>query len=121
MTQSALRSGTWQEALGEKQHNTDFPSEQSGVFVKLWPPKFRKAARITVETEQVVIIRRRRITRSWCSQCGDESEFIPVEAVNRALGGGLCQGKLLPPGDGVHLRQVEGGSVLVCMKSLSKS
>lgn len=55
--------------------------------MKLWPPKFRKAVRITVETEQVVVIRRRRITRYWCSQCGDESEFIPVEAVNQVLGG----------------------------------
>ena len=88
--------------------------------MKLWPPKFRKAARVTVETEQVVIIRRRRITRSWCSQCGDESEFIPVEAVSQMLGGGPGQGKLLPPGDGFHLHKIEDGSVLVCVKSLPK-
>jgi len=86
--------------------------------VKLWPPKFRKVARVTVETEQVVIIRRHRITRSWCSQCGDESEFIPVEAVNQVLGGGPHPGKQLPPGDGVHLHKVKDGSVLVCVKSL---
>ena len=88
--------------------------------MKLWPPKFRKTARITVETEQVVVIRRQRITRSWCSQCGDESEFIPMEAVNQGLGGGPGQGKQLPPGDGVHLRQIKNGSVLVCVKSLPK-
>ena len=61
--------------------------------MKLWPPKLWKAAQVTIETEQVVIIRRRRITRSWCSQCGDESEFIPVEAVNQVLGGGPGLGK----------------------------
>ena len=87
--------------------------------MKLWPPKFRKVARVTVETEQVVIIRRQRITRTWCSQCGDESEFIPVEAVNQVLGGGPHPGKQLPPGDGVHLRQSDSGSVVVCVKSLS--
>ena len=86
--------------------------------MKLWPPKFRKTVQITVETEQVVIIRRRRITRSWCSQCGDESEFIPVEAVNQVLGGGLGQGKQLPPGDRFHLHKIKDGSVLVCLKSL---
>jgi hypothetical protein len=88
--------------------------------VKLWPPKFRKSVRITVDTEQVVIIRRRRITRSWCNQCGDESEFIPMEAVNQVLGGGPNQGKLLPPGDGLHLHTIKDGSVLVCVKSLPK-
>lgn len=86
--------------------------------MKLWPPKFRKTARITIETEQVVIIRHQRITRSWCSQCGDESEFIPVEAINQVLGGGPGQGKLLSPGDRFHLQQIKDGSVLVCVKSL---
>ena len=86
--------------------------------MKLWPPKFRKTARVTVETEQVVIIRRRRITRSWCSQCGGESEFIPMEAVNQVLGEGPGQGKLFPPGDGFHLHKIKDGSVLVCVKSL---
>jgi hypothetical protein len=76
---------------------------------------------VTVETEHIVIIRRRQVTRFWCSQCGDESEFIPVEAVDRLLRGGLSKGKHLLPGDAFHLHKIEDGSVVVCMKSLPKS
>jgi hypothetical protein len=86
--------------------------------VKLWPPKFWRTAQVTIETERVVIIRRRRITRAWCSPCGGESEFIPVEAVNQVLGGGPGQGKRLPPDDQFHFQTIKDGSVLVCMKSL---
>jgi hypothetical protein len=89
--------------------------------VKFWPPKLRKTLRVTVETEQLVIIRRRQITRFWCSQCGDESEFIPVEAVGRMLRGGLSEGTQLLEGDGFHLRKIENGSVVVCVKSLPKA
>ncbi len=87
--------------------------------MKLWPPKLWRTARITVETEQLVIIRCRRITRSWCSQCGIESEFIPVEAVNQVLGGGPGQGKLLSPGDGIHSCKAADGSLVVCVRSVS--
>jgi len=75
--------------------------------------------RITVETEQVTIIRRRRIARFWCSQCGDEEDFIPVEAVNRLLVGGPSQEDQLPPGDGFHFSKVADGSLFVCVRSLS--
>jgi hypothetical protein len=74
-----------------------------------------------VETEQLTIIRVRQITRFWCSQCGDESEFIPVEAVDRTLRMGLSEGNRLLTGDGFHLHKIEDGSVVVCVKSLPNS
>ena len=89
--------------------------------MKFWPPKLWKTARVTVETEQLVIIRRRQITRFWCSQCGDESDFIPVEAVHRMLKEDLSEAKQFLTGDGFHLHKIEDGSVVVCMKSLPKS
>lgn len=89
--------------------------------MKFWPPKLWKTARITVETEQFVIIRRRQITRFWCSQCGDESEFIPVEAVDLSRRGGLSEGSHLLKGAGFHLHKIEDGSVVVCVKSLPKA
>ena len=89
--------------------------------MKFWPSKLWKTARITVETEQFVIIRRRQITRFWCSQCGDESEFIPAEAVDRMRTGGLSERNQLLAGDGFHLHKTEDGSVVVCVKSLPKS
>jgi lysophospholipase L1-like esterase len=88
--------------------------------VKLWPPKLWKATRITVETQQIVIISRRRITRSWCSQCAAESEFIPVEVVNQVLGGGPGQGRQLPLGDGFHFSKAGDGAAVVCVRSLKE-
>lgn len=87
--------------------------------MKFWLPKLWKTALVTVESEQLVVIRRRQITRLWCSRCGDESEFIPVEAVDRVLRGGLSEGHPLLPGDGFHLHKIENGAVVVCIKSLS--
>lgn len=89
--------------------------------MKFWLPKLWRTVRVTVENEQIVIIRRRQVTRFWCSQCGDESEFIPVEAVDRLLSGGLSEGNRPPPGDAFHLHKIEDGSVVVCIKSLPKS
>src|ERR1700722_834959 len=45
---------------------------------------------IVIETEQVVIVRRRSSRRSWCRECGRE-----VEVVNRSQSGTLAGKKLL--------------------------
>jgi len=74
-----------------------------------------------VQTDQIVMIRRQRITTFWCDECGHESEFIPAEVVDRVLRGALSRGKHLPPGDQVHTLKAADGSVVVCMKSLSRS
>jgi hypothetical protein len=41
--------------------------------------KARKRMEVTVETDQVLIIRRRRSTRGWCGQCGREVEIVSLE------------------------------------------
>jgi hypothetical protein len=74
---------------------------------------------ITIETHRTVVVRRRRVTRCWCEKCGDEGEFIPVEAVNRLLEGASGQGTPLPPGEGFHFNRSQNGAVLVCIRSLS--
>lgn len=37
---------------------------------------------ITIETNQVLVIKRRQITRSRCSECGREEEFVQPDKVN---------------------------------------
>jgi hypothetical protein len=37
---------------------------------------------ITIETSQVVVIKRRQITRSRRSECASEAEFVPFDKVN---------------------------------------
>jgi hypothetical protein len=39
----------------------------------------RKRMEVTVETDQVLIIRRRRSTRGWCQECGREVEIVSLE------------------------------------------
>jgi hypothetical protein len=39
----------------------------------------RKRMEVTVETDQVLIIRRRRSTRGWCEECGREMEIVSLE------------------------------------------
>lgn len=80
--------------------------------------KLRKTTRITVETDQVVIIRRRRLTRFWCTQCQREEDFVPVEEVNHLLE------RHAPPAtdpvapEGLHFARTKDGSTVICVRSL---
>jgi len=40
---------------------------------------------VTIETNQVLVITRRQVTRSRCSECGSEAEFVPQAEVNAVL------------------------------------
>ena len=46
---------------------------------------------VTFETDQVLIIRRRRLTRGWCRECGREVEIVSLDdaaaiaGINRPL------------------------------------
>ena len=79
-----------------------------------------RRTQITIETHRVVVLRRRRLIRFWCSECGAEAEFVPVEDLDRLLdgGGGNVSGRLA---DGTfHFGKAPDGSVVVCVKSLSE-
>ncbi len=73
---------------------------------------------ITIETDQVVVIRRRRVTRSWCTECGVETEFVPVEEVNRLLDDRINRGGVGAIGGSAHFAKARDGSPVICVKSL---
>jgi len=79
--------------------------------------KLRKT-KITIETEQVTVIRRRRVTRPWCSECGGEAEFVPRHEVSTWLDGRPNQAGPRAIGSGPHFARAADGSVVVCVKSL---
>jgi hypothetical protein len=81
--------------------------------------KLRKA-RITIQTDQVMIVRRQRLVRFWCDECGGEAEFVPLEGLNGLLQEG-DQAKSRPVGSSLHLGRMRDGSVVVCIKSLSRT
>jgi len=75
---------------------------------------------ITIETERLLIIRRRRTFRAWCRECGCEVDMVSVgdEAPTGVAGQTLSDGA---EARGWHIAQGPGGTELVCLMSLLKS
>jgi hypothetical protein len=81
---------------------------------------------ITLETDQVWIIRKSRSTRGWCAECGREVDMVGLKEARALLGKGELP--LTPesiPGcggsRGWHCSQAPDGSPLICLESALKS
>jgi hypothetical protein len=79
-----------------------------------------KKIEITIETAQVVIIRKRHSRRAWCEQCGCEAEMVSLQdaatikgATELMLSGSANEQKW-------HFSEAAQGK-LVCLKSLLKA
>ena len=81
----------------------------------------RKRTEITIETDRLLIIRRRRTVRFWCRQCRREVDMIDLreaEALTGTPQAVLSCGR----GDrGWHWSQAEDGSPLLCLESVRRS
>jgi hypothetical protein len=63
---------------------------------------------ITIETDEVAIVRRRRfVTRWWCEACGRETNFSSLEPETTR--------------QGLHIRDADKRRPMVCMESLLKT
>ena len=85
---------------------------------------------ITVQTDRIVIIRRRESRRVWCRQCGCEVDMVELKEVHLLLGMNepmandamTAQAKQPAGGPGSwHWSQAADGSPLVCLESLVNS
>jgi hypothetical protein len=77
-----------------------------------------KRTKITIETESLLVLRGRNMTRAWCVTCAAEGEVIALEEVGMisnlersALEQWLNSGNL-------HLSQTADGSMRICLNSL---
>ena len=81
-----------------------------------------KRTEITVETDQVLIIRRHRSQRVWCAECGREVDTVGLDTVGLKEAAANYVGKQppLPDGDGRawHRVQASDGTPLICLESL---
>jgi len=81
----------------------------------------RQRTEITIETDQIFIIRRWRSSRFWCPECGRE-----VDVVGRAEAEALI-GTIQPmlgnsaEDRGWHVVESEDKTLLICLESLRKS
>ncbi|HET6181703.1 MAG TPA: hypothetical protein VFE61_32590 [Candidatus Sulfotelmatobacter sp.] len=79
----------------------------------------RKRTEITIETDMIVTIRRRRSTRVWCRECGCAVDAVGLEEA------GFLRGVTHPkPSDAVaanwHVCEGWDGQLLICLESLLK-
>jgi len=75
---------------------------------------------ITVETDRLLIIQRRRV-RTWCQECGGDVEMVSLAEAETltALSGQEFQESA--QAHRWHLSENQEGSYLVCLRSLRKS
>jgi hypothetical protein len=80
-----------------------------------------RGTRIKVETDRLLIIRRRHAIHSWCPQCGEEVDMVCaeeaaalVETLRLTLPNCLAKERW-------HITRAPGGSPLICLDSLLKS
>lgn len=89
-----------------------------GLAEAFW---LRPRMEITVQTESVLIIRRRQSRRVWCQQCGREVDAVGLQEIGSFTG--HAQPRL--PGDAEwqdwHLCAGRDGEQVVCLESLRKS
>jgi hypothetical protein len=80
----------------------------------------KRTLRITIETEQLLVIGRTKRVWIWCEQCAAEVEVVPIEgaAVLAQVDVGTMQRWL--HGEQFHWSHF-GDSVAICLKSLVKS
>jgi len=82
--------------------------------------KLRKT-RITIETHRVVVVRRRRMVRFWCGECGEDSEFVLLEDLNGLLEDGANGVNRQAFSTELHFAKAQDGAVVVCVKSLTRT
>jgi|HubBroStandDraft_6_1064221.scaffolds.fasta_scaffold3422047_1 hypothetical protein len=76
-----------------------------------------KRTEMTIETDRVLIIRRRRVLRAWCQECGREVDMVDpreAEAITGITGSGLHNCAQW------HIAQSQDGAGLICLDSLLK-
>jgi hypothetical protein len=80
-----------------------------------------KKTRITVENEQILIIRRRGCARRWCWECGREAEMVEFAQVAALTGVARRSIRDVANLRKWHLGEAGDGMPLICLDSLLNS
>jgi hypothetical protein len=81
----------------------------------------RKRTEITVETDQVLVIRRRRSIRAWCRECACEVDMVGLAEAEVLTGMSAKVLRDRAQARRWHLSESSDGTALVCLESLLKS
>ena len=85
-----------------------------------------KRTEITIETDHVVVVRRRSSRRVWCSECGHEVEVVGLSEAGLSQISTIAGGTqpLIGESSGIegwHVFEDRDGSLVICLKSVLKS
>jgi hypothetical protein len=73
---------------------------------------------ISIETDQVVIIRRQHVAQQWCAVCAMHTHMITAEAAAAATGLSRRSVYRLVEQGQVHFCETSDGLLLICLNSL---
>ena len=76
---------------------------------------------ITIETDEVTIIRRRHARHVWCRECACEVEVVGMEEAGVLAAITEQALRNCAQSQGWHLSDAGDGALLVCLKSLLKT
>lgn len=76
---------------------------------------------ITIETERILIIKRRVGTRRWCPKCGRETDMITLEPAAGMTGEMQWRQRDFAKSEIWRMAEEVGGSPLICLDSLIDS
>lgn len=84
-------------------------------------PAAMKKAKITIETERLLVVTRsRRTVENWCPTCRDEVRMIGVEEAAAIVGvSQRTMFRSLEAGR-VHFAETSRGALLICLNSVLK-
>ncbi len=78
----------------------------------------KKTTRITIERDQVLIIRLSHACRRWCSQCGAVVDAVNVEEIDGIIRGTSGCLRQEFGNDSVHMLAAGEGPARICVNSL---
>lgn len=83
----------------------------------------KRRTEITVETDRVIVVRRRRekSVTAWCMACDAESVMLTVNEAASVLGASSMNVFRWAEAGHLHWLETERGAVLICQNSLTRN
>jgi hypothetical protein len=82
-------------------------------------PKMKRTRIITVETERVLVVRRRpTAVEQWCDGCGEQARMVRAEEAAALACVGLREICRLVEVAGLHFNETPEGRLFICLNSL---
>jgi hypothetical protein len=79
-----------------------------------------KRTRMTIETDSLLVLRRRKSLWAWCPRCGAEVEMIPLNDVGVVSNLLPLEVQAWMESPDLHRIKTDGGTDLICLNSMIK-